>query len=164
MLAIVYFHAGVAKLNTDWLLHGQPLTSWLGARARWPLVGTLLAQRPTALVMSWAGALFDLTIWALLLLWPRSRALAYLTALKSHLVTWWALLPIGVLPWVMMGATTLYFARDWPRRLLGLPRPSETAARGQSRLCAALIDPHVDLAAQRDTPATGPWILPAPTR
>ena len=33
-----------------------------------------------------------------------------------HVVTW-RLFPIGVFPWVMIAASTVFFAPDWPRRL-----------------------------------------------
>ena len=31
-IGIVYFFAGIAKINPDWLLHAQPLTIWLKSR------------------------------------------------------------------------------------------------------------------------------------
>ena len=29
MICIVYFYAGIAKINTDWLIEAQPLKIWL---------------------------------------------------------------------------------------------------------------------------------------
>ncbi|MEL6348815.1 MAG: HTTM domain-containing protein [Myxococcota bacterium] len=113
-LALVYFWAGVAKLNTDWLLHGEPLTTWLEARADLPLVGSVLAIDEIALAMSWAGAAYDLTIPALLL-WPRTRPVAFLLVLGFH-VSVGVLFPIGIFPVVMILGSTLFFPPSWPRR------------------------------------------------
>lgn len=61
-LGLVYFFAGVAKINADWLLAAQPLTIWLRARTGTPLIGALFDQPWLPYLMSWAGMLFDLTI------------------------------------------------------------------------------------------------------
>ena len=66
-LAAIYLFAGSAKLNPDWLLEAQPLRIWLHNRADMPLLGPLFAEPATAYLMSYAGALFDLTIVAWLL-------------------------------------------------------------------------------------------------
>ena len=114
-VAIVYFWAGVAKLGSDWLLHAQPLNIWLLARQETPIVGALFGAWPTALVMSWAGFLFDTTIWAFVL-WPRTRRAAYVVVIGFHLMTG-VLFNIGLFPFIMMGAATVFFAPSWPRRL-----------------------------------------------
>ena len=114
-LGLVYVFAGIAKLRSDWLLRGEPLSSWL---ARWtdaPLVGPLMDEPWLGLAMSWGGALFDLGV-VPLLLWKRTRLLAYLGVLVFHGLTA-ALFPIGIFPWMMIAATPLFFETDWPRRL-----------------------------------------------
>ena len=110
----VYVFAALAKFNTDWLVHAQPLHIWLAARSEMPVFGGLLAFWPTALVMSWAGFLFDLTIvgW---LLWRRSRPWAYAALLTFHVATGF-IFSIGMFPFIMGIAATLFFAADWPRR------------------------------------------------
>jgi vitamin K-dependent gamma-carboxylase len=106
-LGLVYVFAGVAKLDTDWLLHAEPLRTWLAARLEWthPVV-------PYA--MSWGGALFDLSIFGALL-WSRTRPFAYTAVVGFHVVTW-LLFNIGMFPWIMIAATTIFFAPSWPRR------------------------------------------------
>ncbi|KAL6057762.1 HTTM domain-containing protein [Balamuthia mandrillaris] len=71
-MSLVYFFAGVAKCNEDWL-RGQPLRIWLPRRKRlpWPL-GAFLASSVGAYVFSIAGLLFDLSIG--FLLWPSSSS------------------------------------------------------------------------------------------
>lgn len=110
----VYTYAGLAKLNPDWLLHGVPLRLWLPARSTLPVVGPLLEQRPTALLLSWAGAVFDCSIVALLCL-RRTRLAAWCALLTFHVATW-VLFPIGVFPWLMIGVATVFFDPAWPAR------------------------------------------------
>jgi hypothetical protein len=78
-------------------------------------VGRLLAEPATAHALSVAGAAFDLSI-VPLLLWRRSRPFAWLALVGFHVATW-SLFPIGVFPWLMIGASTVFFAPDWPRHL-----------------------------------------------
>jgi vitamin K-dependent gamma-carboxylase len=116
-LAVVYFFAGVAKLHPDWLVDGMPLRLWLPGRGEVPLIGPLLAAPDAALALSWAGALFDLSIVGFLLV-RRTRFCAWVAVVAFHLATW-ALFPrIGVFPWVMIALSTVFFEPDWPRRLV----------------------------------------------
>ena len=86
----------------------------------------------TGLVASWLGAAFDLTIvgW---LLWGRSRPFAYVAIVVFHVLTW-RLFAIGVFPWVMIAATTIFFSPGWPRRLPTLNRWGHLWADGGSVL------------------------------
>lgn len=119
-LAVVYCFAGIAKLNADWLLHGLPLRLWLPARADdLPLLAPLLREPGTAHALSWAAAAFDCTI-VIWLSWHRTRLAAWLVVVAFHVATW-RLFAIGVFPWVMIALTTVYFAPDWPDRLLRRP-------------------------------------------
>ncbi|HAB90435.1 MAG TPA: HTTM domain-containing protein, partial [Bacteroidetes bacterium] len=56
---LLYFFAGIAKIQPDWLLEAMPLRIWLKARTDLPLIGTLLDYEATAYIMSWGGMLFD---------------------------------------------------------------------------------------------------------
>ncbi|MFT3926343.1 MAG: HTTM domain-containing protein [Myxococcales bacterium] len=115
-VGVVYVFAGIAKLDADWLLHAQPLRIWLSAQRDFPLVGAWLSEPKVAFAFSWAGAAFDLFI-VPALLWRRTRAWAYAALVSFHALTglWF---PIGMFPWIMMLAATLFFAPDWPRRFL----------------------------------------------
>ena len=42
-VGIVYFFAGMAKAQPDWLFHAQPLRIWLGANTHLPLIGPITA-------------------------------------------------------------------------------------------------------------------------
>ncbi|PHI21862.1 HTTM domain-containing protein [Lewinellaceae bacterium SD302] len=113
-LSLVYFFAGLAKLNPDWLFRAMPLAIWLPEHADLPLIGPLLAEPTTAYVFSWAGALYDLTIvcW---LLWKPSRPLAYIAVLGFHLMTW-LLFNIGLFPLIMITSTLIFFSEEWHER------------------------------------------------
>lgn len=115
-VACVYVFAGLAKLNADWLLHGEPLRLWLQVHHDLPVVGSLLDTQAAALLMSWAGMLHDLFI-VPLLLWPRTRRVALLAAICFHTAIW-LLFPIGVFSLVMLAAITICLAPSWPRRWL----------------------------------------------
>lgn len=122
-LAIVYFFAGLAKVNEDWLRHAEPLRTWLLARTDVPILGGLLDHVETAYAMSWAGAIFDLTI-PIWLSWRRTRPYAYLVVIGFHVATA-ALFRIGMFPWVMIALTPIFFSPGWPRRIgrsIGWPR------------------------------------------
>ncbi len=137
-LGIVYFFAGVAKLNADWLFHAEPLTTWLQARSDVPWIGPLLALPWTPFVMSWAGAIFDLTI-PLWLSLRRTRALAYVAVVGFHVVTW-RLFQIGMFPWVMIGLTPIFFPPDWPLALLRRkPEVAPESSRPLGRGALALM-------------------------
>ena len=125
-VGLVYVFAGIAKLNPDWLLHAEPLRIWLYNSTDAPLIGPLLREPWTAYLASWAGAAFDLTIigW---LLWKRTRLLAYAALVVFHVTTAVLFPSIGMFPWIMMGATLIFFEPAWPsrviRRLRGPPGP-----------------------------------------
>ncbi|MCA9946454.1 MAG: HTTM domain-containing protein [Anaerolineales bacterium] len=122
-LGLVYFFAGVAKINADWLLNAQPLTIWLHARTSTPLIGTLFDQPWLPLAMSWAGMLFDVTIpfW---LSWRKTRLWAYTAVLIFHGLTG-LLFNIGMFPWIMIACTLVFF--DWriPGRAAQRPLPNQ---------------------------------------
>lgn len=114
-VGVVYFFAGLAKVNADWLLHAQPLRMWLAARSDLPIVGPWLNELWVACAASWCGAIFDLTI-PFLLLHRRTRAPAYVAVIVFHISTW-LLFNIGMFPWIMMVAALVMFPADWPRVL-----------------------------------------------
>lgn len=106
-LGIVYFYAGLAKINSDWLLEAQPLKTWLQAYRDLPVIGPWFASAFLAFAFSWFGCLYDLTI-PFFLSWNKSRKMAYVFVVVFHLVTW-LLFPIGVFPWVMIFSTLIFF-------------------------------------------------------
>ena len=128
-VGLVYFYAGVAKLNGDWL-RGIPLRQWLARRADYPLIGPLLETEAALWFFAYGGVLFDLLI-VPALFWRRTRGLALASAVLFHTFNTW-LFDIGIFPVLMMTATLLLLPPDWPRRvcLLFAPLPADQSASG----------------------------------
>ncbi len=116
-LGIVYLFAGLAKVNPDWLFRGQPLRIWLFQHGGMPLAGPWLQTAAMAHVMSWGGALFDLTI-VIWLLWDRTRRFGYAVLAVFHVMTGMLFPAIGLFPWYMIGGSLVFFPPGWPRRIL----------------------------------------------
>ena len=115
-IGVVYVFAALAKAQPDWLLHGQPLGIWLGARTDIPLLGRLFTVPHVPLAMSWAGFLFDATIvgW---LSFRRTRPFAYAVVIVFHVLTR-MLFDIGMFPVIMSLGALVFFDASWPRSLL----------------------------------------------
>lgn len=117
-VAIVYFYAGLAKLNSDWLLHAQPLATWLPANYDIPMLGGLLQQRWVHFAFAWGGAAYDLAI-PFLLYWKKTRWLAFALVVVFHALTR-ILFPIGMFPYIMIVAATVFLSPAWNRSVLRL--------------------------------------------
>jgi len=115
-LGIVYFYAGFAKLNNDWLFHALPMAIWLPERADFPILGTLFQHNWIAYAFSWFGAIYDLTI-TFFLLNKKTRPLAYIAVLIFHIMTK-LLFNIGLFPFIMIFSTLIFFSADFHKRLL----------------------------------------------
>ncbi|SNS52723.1 Vitamin K-dependent gamma-carboxylase [Ekhidna lutea] len=107
LLGIVYFYAGLAKLNSDWLFRAMPLKIWLPGRYDIPILGDFLHQEWVIYAFSWGGALYDLTI-PFLLLWKRSRLFAFVLVVVFHVLTR-VLFPIGMFPYIMIVSALIFF-------------------------------------------------------
>lgn len=119
-LGLVYFFAGVAKLNQDWLFDAMPMSIWLQAKTHWPLVGDLFAEKWVAYSFSWMGCFFDLTV-AFFLLSKRFRPFAYLVLVVFHIITG-MMFPIGMFPWIMILATLIFFSTDFHENVINFIR------------------------------------------
>jgi len=115
-LGVVYLFAGLAKINPDWLIEGQPLGTWLQAHHNIPIIGTFLQEKWMAVSFSWAGCIYDLLI-VFFLLAAKTRKFAYFVVVVFHLITW-LLFPIGVFPWVMIFSTLIFFSPQFHEKLL----------------------------------------------
>ena len=115
-LGFVYFFAGVAKLNYEWLINANPLKIWLPSQSHLPIVGGLLSKTWVAYFASWFGAIYDLTV-PFLLATKKYRPIAYFFVIAFHVSTS-ALFQIGVFPFVMIGATLIFFSEEFHIRVL----------------------------------------------
>lgn len=114
-VALPYVYGGIAKLNGDWL-RGQPMRLWL-PRSPWRyLLGPVVEEPWFGMAFSWGGLLLDLLV-VPMLLWRRTRLLAFVAATAFHLMNAF-MFDIGVFPWLMIGGTLVFFPPDWPRQFV----------------------------------------------
>ncbi len=116
-LAIVYIFAGLAKLNTDWLMLAEPMKIWLPARSYLPLVGKYMYQEWVAYFFSWFGAIYDCCI-VFFLLNRKTAGYAYLVVVIFHVATAIFFPGIGMFPYVMIAATPIFFSASVHERIL----------------------------------------------
>jgi hypothetical protein len=117
LLGIVYFYAGIAKINTDWLLKAQPLKIWLPSKYDLPFIGeTLMDQNWFHFVMSWGGMLYDISI-PFLLLYKKTRWFAFALVVIFHVFTR-VLFPIGMFPFIMIVSTLIFFEADFHKKII----------------------------------------------
>ncbi|WP_291720588.1 HTTM domain-containing protein [Bernardetia sp.] len=115
-LSIVYFYAGLAKLNIDWL-HAQPMQLWLANKINHPVpyLGILLSHKYHAFLVAYGGIAFDLLV-VPLMLWKKTRKVTFIVAIFFH-STNAITFGIGTFPWFSIAATALFFSpktfRTW---------------------------------------------------
>jgi hypothetical protein len=108
MLGIVYFYAGITKINSDWLLNAMPLKLWLKSKYDLPFIGhTLMQQEWFHFFMSWGGMFYDISI-PFLLLFRKTRSIAFVLVVAFHITTR-VLFPIGMFPYIMILSTIIFF-------------------------------------------------------
>lgn len=105
-LGLVYFYAGLAKLNYDWLINAMPLKIWLPAQSHLPLIGWLFQLDFMPYLFSWAGAFFDLFIVFVLL--SRFWYVGYLFVIVFHILTG-IFFQIGMFPIIMICCVPIFF-------------------------------------------------------
>ena len=108
LMIIVYFYAGLAKINSDWLLNALPLKIWLPSKYDIPYIGeTILQYNWVHYLMSWGGMLYDLLI-PFLLLYKRTRLIGFIFVIFFHVFTA-ILFPIGMFPYIMIVSALIFF-------------------------------------------------------
>jgi len=116
LLVIVYVYAGLAKLNSDWLVEALPLKIWLPVKADTPLIGELLGEPWVHYMFSWFGALYDLTI-PFFLLYKPTRKVAFFFVVVFHILTR-LLFNIGMFPYIMIVSTLIFFDSPLHQQIL----------------------------------------------
>ncbi|WP_147676414.1 HTTM domain-containing protein [Algibacter pacificus] len=117
LLGIVYFYAGLAKLNSDWLFKAMPLKIWLPSKYDLPFIGeNLMQQNWFHFAMSWSGMLYDLCI-PFLLLYKKTRWFAFGLVVIFHVFTR-VLFPIGMFPFIMIVSTLIFFEANFHLKII----------------------------------------------
>lgn len=134
---MVYAYGAVTKMSIPWLIHAQPIHTWLNEprivsivgryspTSFYPEVLAIVRSPQMAYFLSWSGMLFDLLIVPLLLI-RRTRLLAVVLCLGFHATNHWLLFDnIGWFPVMAMAGITIFLEPDWPRRVVQwLVRPT----------------------------------------
>lgn len=116
LICTVYFYAGLAKLNSDWLFKAMPLKIWLPSKYDLPFLGDLLQQSWVHYLFSWSGAIYDLMI-PFLLLYRPTRWLAFALVVIFHVMTR-VLFPIGMFPFIMIVSAFIFFDAGIHHRII----------------------------------------------
>ena len=117
LLGIVYFYAGLTKMNSDWLFRAMPLKIWLPSKYDLPFLGeTFMQQEWFHYLMSWSGMLYDLSI-LFLLLYKKTRIFAFVIVVFFHVFTS-VLFPIGMFPFIMIISTLIFFDANFHQKII----------------------------------------------
>lgn len=114
-LVIVYSYAAIAKMNVDWI-NGMPLYDWIGGEADDRNLESFLGEPWSIYAFTYLGLLYDLIIAPLLLI-RKTRAFAFCLTISFHLTNYY-LFNIGIFPWFMLAASTIFFEPSWARSFL----------------------------------------------
>jgi hypothetical protein len=114
-IALPYVFGGIAKIDADWL-SAEPMKNVLRLQGWADGVPGWLSESGVAHLFTWGGLFFDLLV-VPAILWRRTRVVGFLLAIAFHLSNS-VMFNIHVFPWLMIAATTVFFAPDWPDRLL----------------------------------------------
>jgi hypothetical protein len=133
-LFVMYFYGALAKLNADWL-RAEPMYSAL-VRGD-PQVPAIAQHLPPALLaygIAYGGIVADFAV-PLLLAFRRTVVFGFAYACVFHLLNG-IFLNIGIFSYLAVGAITIFFPPDWPRRAWARLRRFAAAAtvREQSSL------------------------------
>ncbi len=128
-MAVVYFFAGVAKINYDWLINAMPLKLWLPSKQEVFLLGDIVSQPWAAWAFSWAGMLFDISI-AFFLFNRRTVWWAYAAVVVFHVLTAILFPFIGMFPFIMIVCATIFLPATFHARLLSPFRKIEHSIQG----------------------------------
>jgi hypothetical protein len=115
-LGSVYFYAGIAKCDEDWL-SGFTLRelyqTWTGPTALQLLLDNLIEREWPIIWIAYSGLLFDLLVpFGLVAPFSSLRTIFALMATGFHLMNHFTFV-IETFPWVMIASLVIYFDSDW---------------------------------------------------
>ena len=111
LIVLVYFYAGIAKINYDWLISAQPLSIWLSSKYYLPIIGGFLDLPFIHYAFSWGGMIYDITI-PFLLLYKRTRKIGFALVIIFHVLTAILFPSIGMFPYIMMFSSIIFLSSN----------------------------------------------------
>ena len=121
MVFIVYFIAGLNKLNPYWIFEFQPIRHILEVKAE-ITNNTFFKKDILIIAMSYLGVIFDLTI-GFLLFFKRTKLFAFAAIVLFHLTNYWIFKDvgeIGVFPFLMISTTIIFIDPTYLNKLFNL--------------------------------------------
>ena len=119
LISIVYIYAGIAKINSDWLLNAVPLSIWLAPKYDLPLIGSFLEKEWVHYTMSWGGMIYDIII-VFLLLSKKTRMIGFSLVLFFHIATAILFPFIGMFPYIMIFGSIIFFDKKIHNKILSV--------------------------------------------
>lgn len=119
-MTIVYTYAAIAKLYPDWF-NGTLPQMLMAARKDFWLVGDFLQREWVPYAIAYFGFFFDLLIIPLLL-WKRTRFIAFLAAIFFHLFNSF-IFHIGIFPYLALAFTIFFFPTEKINRIFLRKKP-----------------------------------------
>lgn len=120
-VAIVYFFATVAKFYPDWL-DGTFTRNLLVNKSPYPFVQEIFNQKWFYLFIAYSGILFDMLIIPLLL-WKKTRTIAFVGALIFHLFNA-VTLQIGIFPFFALSYVVFFYPPEKIRKIFFRKKPA----------------------------------------
>ncbi len=119
-IVIMFFVAGINKLNPYWLIHFQPMDYILHAKAD---ISGLEFLRNTALAafFSYGGLIVDISV-GFLLWWKRTRILGIVMLIGFNFLNFWLFWnigEIGIFPLLLLSTVVLFLEPNTPARWFG---------------------------------------------
>jgi vitamin K-dependent gamma-carboxylase len=112
---IILIYAGIVKITDDWL-RGEPLREWTRDAVGQVWIAPIFQYEPVVLAAAW-GTIALHILGAPLLLWHRTRPWIFVVYCAFHISNS-MFFNIGIFPWLTIAVSTIFFAPDWPQRLL----------------------------------------------
>lgn len=105
-MACVYFFAGIAKINADWL-HAMPLKAWLPLKSGRPVIGHIMRNPVLPWLIAYSSLFFDLLVVPGLLYKP-SRMYFFVLLILFHSFNGYVF-SIGSFPFLSMSLVVFFF-------------------------------------------------------
>jgi vitamin K-dependent gamma-carboxylase len=113
-LFILYTYASIAKMYPDWLDLTVP-EFLMKSKQHYFLVGNVLQQKFMLYLVAYGGILFDLLVIPLLL-WKRTRKVAFFISLFFHLFNSF-IFQVGIFPYLSLAFAVFFFEPQFIQRL-----------------------------------------------
>ncbi|XP_052764482.1 vitamin K-dependent gamma-carboxylase-like isoform X2 [Mya arenaria] len=112
---IVYFLAGLKKLDADWV-SGHSMNYIAGHWVFAPFRLLLTEEQVSLYIVHFGGLIIDLSM-GFLMFFDKTRNLAFAFGASFHIMNS-QLFSIGMFPWMMLATMPLFCSPGWPRPLL----------------------------------------------